>query len=162
MTENQIDILLARSENLSEVEELLRAMAKESNPDNATTPSREVEGFHLSLQKFNFLQSDSFWFLLARLRNGPTGYLTAIRIPKADDRIGVIYIDELHVLKGYRRCGVGSALVQEACRIGQALGFWRIRLNADQNDSGVCSFYEANGFTHAGDGFFQKPISTKN
>ncbi|MHC5080277.1 MAG: hypothetical protein ACYTHN_14775 [Planctomycetota bacterium] len=35
---------------------------------------------------------------------------------------------------------------------------WRVRLNADQRDPGVCSFYEANGFTHGGEGFFQKPV----
>jgi GNAT superfamily N-acetyltransferase len=90
------------------------------------------------------------------------GYLTAVRIPKPDQRIGVLYIDELRVLTAYRRRGIGSALVQEVCDLGYDLGFWRVRLNADQDDSGVCAFYEKNGFKHGGDGFFEKKIPGKD
>ncbi len=96
--------------------------------------------------------------MLARLDGNLVGYLTAVRIPKADDRIGVLYIDELYVLKAYRRRGVGSTLGQEICKIGQELEFWRIRLNADEGNPTACAFYEANGFSHRGNGFFQKPV----
>jgi ribosomal protein S18 acetylase RimI-like enzyme len=89
----------------------------------------------------------------------PVGYVTTVRIPKADDRIGVLYIDEIYVLKAHRRRGIGSVLVQEVCRIGQELGLWRVRLHADENDPGICAFYEANGFRHSGNGFFQRQIS---
>lgn len=158
MDEPHIEVLQAGPEHLAEVEDLWRAIARESNPKDDNAPSREVRGLHRSLQRFDWLGSDSFWLLLARVDGSPVGYSTTVRIPKADDRIGVLYIDELCVLEAHRRHGVGSALVQEVCRIGRELGFWRIRLNADENDPGVCAFYEANGFRHGGNGFFQRQI----
>ena len=158
MGQAQIEILHVKSEHLAQVEELWRAIARESDPGDDERPTREVRGLHRSLQRFDFLGSDSFWLLLASVDGNPVGYVTTVRIPKADERTGVLYIDELHVLEAYRRRGVGSALVQAVCKIGQALGFWRVRLNADENDPGVCAFYEANGFRHRGNGFFQRQI----
>lgn len=159
VNEPQIGVLQAKPEHLAEIEALWRSIARESNPEDDRAPYREVKGLYRSLQTFNLLESDSFWLFLARVDGNPVGYLTTVRIPKADDRIGVLYIDELYVLETYRRRGVGSALVQEVCRIGQELTFWRVRLNADENDPGVCAFYETNGFRHGGNGFFQRQIS---
>lgn len=161
MTNGSIEVIRARSSHLSDVEDLWRDIAREVEPNDEAAPAREVEGLNRSLQAFDFLESDSFWLLIARSGDKPIGYLTTVRIPKPDKRMGVLYIDELHVLKEHRRRGAGSALVQEVCDIVQELGFWRVRLNADQNDPGVCAFYEANGFKHSGDGFFQKEIPKK-
>lgn len=162
MTRENPEVLCARLDHLSKVEGLWRAIAKECNPNDETAPSQAVEGLNRALQDFNFLESESFWLLLAQIDGRPVGYLTAVRIPKADERMGVLYIDELYVLNEYRRCGAGSALIGEVCRIGQELGFWRVRLNADQGNAEVCAFYEGNGFEHSGDGFFQKGIRKKS
>ena len=159
MARSSTDILHAKSEHLAAIEGLWRTIAAEHTSTDEMVLSRVVDGLRSSLHGFNLLESASFWLLLARKDGIPAGYLTTVRIPKADHRKGVLYIDELYVLQGYRRCGIGSSLLREVYRLGQELGFWRIRLNADQNDAGVCSFYEANGFSHGGDGFFQRPIT---
>jgi GNAT superfamily N-acetyltransferase len=156
--EDVIQVVRARSEQVSQIEALWRAIARESEPGDKGAPSREVRGLHTSLRGYDFLATDSFWLLLGQVDNRPVAYLTAVRIPKPDARLGVLYIDELYVLTAFRRRGIGSALVGQACHIARELGLWRVRLNADQHDPGVVAFYEANGFTHSGDGFFQKRV----
>ena len=159
MTDLGIEVFDARSEHLAVVDDLWRRIANEVEPNNKASPAREVQGLKRSLREFDFLESDSFWFLIAALGRKPVGYLTAARIPKADRRLGVLYVDELYVLTAYRCRGVGSALVGKVCTIGLELGYWRVRLKADQNDPRACSFYETIGFNQDGDGFFQRPIA---
>lgn len=159
MSHNTIEIATARVEDLPAVKALFQAIEKEHNPDHNKAPLRAVMGIETSRQAFDFLASTSFWLLLARIDERPVGYLTVVRVPKLDDRIGVLYIDELYVLSPYRRQGVGSALIESVSEIGRNLGYWRVRLNADETDEGVCLFYEGNGFKHSGNGFFEKSIS---
>jgi GNAT superfamily N-acetyltransferase len=156
--QHKIEIVPATSQHLLEIQDLWHAIAQESEPNDENASAHAVQGLNQSMQRFDFFASDAFWLLLARLDGKPVGYLTAVRIPKADDRIGVLYIDELYVVQAYRRLGIGSALVKGACSIGQELGYWRVRLNADPNDPRVHAFYRASGFSDDGHGFFQKQI----
>jgi GNAT superfamily N-acetyltransferase len=159
MSHNTIEILIASSAELSAVIELFQSIEKEYNPTDNQAPLRAVKGIKASRRAFDFLGSTSFWLLLARKDDRLTGYLTVVRIPKLDNRLGVLYIDELYVLSQYRRQGLGSALLEKVSEIGRQLSYWRVRLKADQTDESVCLFYERNGFTHSGDGFFEKNIA---
>jgi len=153
-------VVRAQREHLLAIEGLWRALAADARSKDREAPTREVEELHRSLKRFDFANSNSFWFLLGLLDDKPAAHLTAARIPKPDGRIGTVYIDELHVLKKHRRRGIGSALLRKAQEIAAGLGLWRLRLNTDPNDTRACSFYEANGFTHGGDGFFEREVAS--
>ncbi|MEA1871511.1 MAG: GNAT family N-acetyltransferase, partial [Candidatus Bipolaricaulota bacterium] len=104
-------------------------------------------GVKESLARYNALSSDSAWFLLALSRDKPVGYAAFMRIPKLDQRIGFLYLDELHVLSGYRRGGVGTALMGRGVALVQDLGLAGIRLLTRPKNVVAQRFYEYLGFS---------------
>ena len=138
--------------------ELFRAIEAEEWPGRTDAPDLAEKGFGVSRESFDFLSSDSFWLLGAELDGKLVSYASVVRIPKADARRGTLYIDELYVLRAHRRQGLASALLGAVHQLARDLRFWRIRLNADPDDTAVRAFYESLGYHDNGDGFFQRDV----
>ena len=161
MSRCEVSVIRADAKDTSCVIGLFREIEAEEEPNHPEAQELAEKEFNQSLMYFNFLQSDSFWVLLGQRDGKTVGYATVVRIPKVDARLGVLYVDEVYVLKPYRRKEVGTALFQEIYRMAQAFGYWRIRLNADPADPIVRSFYESLGFKDSGNGFFEKKVEHK-
>jgi len=137
------DVRVARvaHEDLPKLEAFLRKDAALAQPGDPDTPQASVDGLHKSLQSFDFLSSDSHWLLAAELGGQYVGYLTAVRIHKADSRVAVLFVDELLVLAEYRRRGVATALWREVQSLAQEIGASRIRLLVDADNHAAREFY---------------------
>jgi ribosomal protein S18 acetylase RimI-like enzyme len=73
------------------------------------------------------------------------GYTAAARIPKTDDRIGFLYIDELHVLSGYRRQGHATRLLEMAVTHAMNLRLGGVRLLVDPENAAARRLYKKLG-----------------
>jgi GNAT superfamily N-acetyltransferase len=153
-----IETLIAGEEHLARVKALFREIDLESGTIGPGEQAQTDAGMEASRTRHDFLASGSFWLILGKAGSEFAGYLTAVRIPKADSRIGVLYLDEMHVLARFRRRGVGSALVKRARKIATEIGLWRLRLNADPEDTGVMSFYKSLGFSRRKAGLMQSEV----
>lgn len=125
--------------------EFLSRDAQTALPGQAGGPEAFRRGFAQSLEAFDFLGSDSYWLLAAELEGQYVGYLSAVRIPKVDGRIGVLFVDELMVLPAYRRRGAASALWREALAIAVEIRAWRIRLLVEADNPAARAFYRKVG-----------------
>lgn len=83
-----------------------------------------------SLRLLDTLSSECAWFLIAFYGNQPTGLAILTRIPKLDARLGFLYLDELHVIKEFRRHGIGKALLRCCIKLAEELKLVGIRLLA--------------------------------
>ncbi len=61
-----------------------------------------------------------------------------------------LYLDNLLVLKDYRRYGVGSRLLQGALEKAHELGLLGVWLICQDNNLGACRFYMKNGYELGG------------
>ena len=61
-----------------------------------------------------------------------------------------LYLDNLLVLKDYRRYGVGSHLLDGAMELAKKLGQLGVWLICQDNNLGACKFYLKNGYTLGG------------
>lgn len=156
MSPKNVTVKRLRAAEAEQAKVLTRRIETESQPDNPDAPFWAEVGFENCRAEFDFLCSDSFWFLVAEIGGELVGYTTAARIPKASGLMGTLYIDELYVMSTHRRGGIGSALVAEVHRIAKELGYWKVRLMADQHDPEIRRFYESLGFRDNSDGFFQR------
>ena len=132
-------------EDLPQLEAFLRKDAAQAQPGNPDAPQAFVAGLRSSLERFDFLSSDSHWLLAAEVDRQFVGYLSAVRVHKADGRVGVLYVDELMVLAEFRRRGIASALWQEVQRLATELGVWRIRVTVRPDNQSARAFYRSVG-----------------
>jgi len=158
MTHTGIQIIRASSEDIDDIKSLFREMAAESHPDSPGAGQSAEAGLDRSLARFDFLGSDSFWFLLARLDGVPAGYATLVRVPKADQRVATLNLNELHVLEAHRRRGVASAIMREAQAIGEEIGAWRIRLGVSPGNLPGRELYAHLGFSERELVFCERPV----
>ncbi|MCK4355889.1 GNAT family N-acetyltransferase [Candidatus Bipolaricaulota bacterium] len=143
-----IEVIIAQEGDLPLLIALLRAIhAEDALEEGRKQDSAPDAGVRESLARYNALSSGSAWFLLALSRGKPVGYAVFVRIPKLDIRAGFLYLDELHVLSGYRRYGVGTALMERGVALVRDLGLAGIRLLARPKNVAAQRFYEYLGFS---------------
>ena len=140
-----IRITRIKPADVAKFEDFLRKEAAQAQRNNPDTPQTLVDGFRRSLERFDFLSSESHWLVAAELDGQYVGYITAVRIHKADGRVAVLFVDEIMVLSEYRRHGVGSALWHEIERIAHEVDAWRIRLCVDSDNKAAREFYRSLG-----------------
>jgi ribosomal protein S18 acetylase RimI-like enzyme len=105
-----------------------------------------VEGLRAARERYDLLRSDSFWLLAARVDGQPAGLAAVARLPKADARVGFLFVDELWVLPAYRRQGVASALLRHIIALASDLGLAGVRLLVRPENEAARRLYRALGF----------------
>jgi len=143
-----IEVIIAQEGDLPVLAALLRAIhAEDALEGGRKQDSAPDAGVRESLARYDALSSDSAWFLPALSRGKSVGYAALVRIPKLDWRGGFLYLDELHVLSGYRRYGVGTALMGRGVALVRDLGLAGIRLLTRPKNVAAQRFYEYLGFS---------------
>jgi ribosomal protein S18 acetylase RimI-like enzyme len=105
-----------------------------------------VAGLHATRARYDLLASDAFWLILAERDGQPAGLAAVARLPKADARVGYLFVDELMVLPAHRRQGVATALLQHVLGQAQALGLAGVRLLVRPDNEPARRLYQALGF----------------
>ncbi len=137
---------------------LLRAIESDAHPRDKRAAERAARGVYQSLQGFDFTQSDACWMLLARVAGMPVGYASVVRIPKADVRIGFLFVDELFVLENFRRAGVASALIEHVEQQARELKLAGVRLLVRVENDAARELYRRAGFSEYETIFCEKRI----
>lgn len=120
-----------------------RRTGREEEPDLSRYQGERERQF---FSKHDVLSSESFYVFAARCDGKFVGYLTAALIPKADPRLGTLYIDELWVASDYRHRGIAGLLVREALLVAKRLRLWRVRLTVSTDNDVARAFYRKWGF----------------
>ncbi len=146
MEEPTIRVVIADESHLDALAKLLQAIEAEDRPENAEAALRAPEGMRQSLRYFDALNSDCVWLLIALFGDQPAGLAVLTRIPKLDARLGFLYLDELHVIRGYQRQGIGKLLLARCIELAQELGLSGIRLLARMDNEPARHLYESMNF----------------
>lgn len=138
--------VILRSE-MPRLERLWRDIEREERPGDGGAGERAVQGLRRSLVTFDFLSGDSYWIFASEsgAERRLVGYATAARIPKADDRVGFLYIDELYVLSDYRRQGHANRILKAAVSHARNLGLAGVRLLVDPANTAARRLYDSLG-----------------
>lgn len=142
-----IQIVQATDEHRETLASLIAQIEGEDHPENPQAAEQAPVGMRRSLLHYDALGSDSVWFLIAFEEDRPVGLAILIRIPKLDDRCGVLYLDELHVLAPWRRRGIGKALMERAIALTRDVGLAALRLLTREENAPARALYEAMGMT---------------
>ena len=141
-----IAIAAVKSDNIADLVTLLRAIASDESPEAPFAADKAEADLAASRAAFDWTRSDSTWILLAYVEGEPAGYAVICRIPKADERAGFLFVDELHVLRAYRRRGVARALLARVEGLARELGLGGVRLLVRPNNEPARSLYRQAGF----------------
>lgn len=123
-----------------------RNMGAVQAPGDPAAPERAEQGLLRFLEALDGLHSESCWLFLARWGDEPAGYALAVRVPKADERLGFLFVDELYVLPAFRRRGVGQALLGEIQALARKLGLAGVRLLVRPRNRPARRLYRRMGF----------------
>jgi ribosomal protein S18 acetylase RimI-like enzyme len=137
---NTVKILL--ESDSPALEQLWRDIEREEHPGDSDAGERAVRGSRRSLSEFDFLSSDSFWMFASEADHRCVGYASAARIPKADARVGFLFIDELYVLSAYRRQGHATRILEAVAAHARNLGLGGIRLLVDPANAAARRVYD--------------------
>jgi ribosomal protein S18 acetylase RimI-like enzyme len=138
-------VKIVSKSDLPRLEQLWRDIGREENPGDGAAGERAVQGARRSLSEFDYLDSDSFWIFAAEDDARYVGYAAAARIPKADARVGFMYIDELYVLTGYRNRGHATRILEMAMSHAMDLRLGGIRLLVNPGNATGRRLYEKLG-----------------
>lgn len=142
----QVAVTLAAHDEAPALVRFFRALAAAEAPDDPGADERGAAGLRHSLEAWNFLRSDSSFVLLARVDGEPAGYILAVRIPKADARVGFLFVDEVYTLPAYRRRGVARALLERTQALAAELGLAGVRLLVRPENEPARGLYRSCGF----------------
>ena len=146
---SEITIVHATERHRDDLDALVARIEAEDHPDDAQAAARAPRGMAKSLDRYDALSSDSVWSLIAYRGDRPAGLAVLTRVPKLDERIGFLYLDELHVLAEHRRRGIASALMRVAVDLARELGLAGIRLLTRPDNRPARAFYESLGYQHS-------------
>jgi ribosomal protein S18 acetylase RimI-like enzyme len=138
-------VTIVKKLDLPKLERLWGEIVREERPGDGEAEGRAIREWKQSLAAFDYLDSDSFWLFASEAEGRYVGYAAAARIPKADARIGFLYIDELHVLSGYRRQGHATRLLEMAVVHAMNLGLGGIRLLVEPENAAARHLYNKLG-----------------
>jgi ribosomal protein S18 acetylase RimI-like enzyme len=142
---NTVKIVL--KSDLPRLEQLWRDIEREEHPADDKAGGRAVREARRSLSAFDYLDTDSFWIFAAEADGRYVGYAAAARIPKADARVGFLYIDELYVLAHYRKRGHATRILEMALSHAVDLRLGGIRLLVDPGNASGRRLYQRLGLT---------------
>ncbi|MBI3731926.1 MAG: GNAT family N-acetyltransferase [Chloroflexi bacterium] len=122
---------------------LMNAIGGEESPPNPDAG----RGVMIALARYDFTRSDSCSMLMARVAGTPAGYAAVAHVPKADARTGFLFVDELYVLRAFRRRGVARALLQRIKALARERGLAGVRLLVRPENDAARRLYREDGFS---------------
>jgi ribosomal protein S18 acetylase RimI-like enzyme len=144
--------------DLARLEQLWRDIAREEHPDDPDAEERAARGSRRSRSEFDYLDTDSFWIFASEAEHRYAGYASASRIPKADARVGFLYIDELYVLQNHRRLGHATRILEMAVTHAGNLRLAGVRLLVDPANTAARRLYDRLGFVERNQVFCERRI----
>jgi ribosomal protein S18 acetylase RimI-like enzyme len=149
----EIIVLTVGENEWGMLEELVAAIEAE-DPDTAT-----CDGLQRFLDRFAPLDpSRPVWLFMALVESDAVGMLCCTAVPKLDPRGGFLFVDEIYVLSGHRRRGVGRALMEAAIQRAATLDLAGVRLLSRPENHGAEAFYASLGFTASDARFHQRRV----
>lgn len=142
---SSISTIVAAEQDLPAVDHLLAVVS------DVYAPSRPPRRAYDEL-----LSSDSSYCLLAFAGEQPIGLCVAVCVPKLDQRIGFLFIDEIAVAEAWRRRGVGRKLIDHAVRLAEERGLAGVRLLTSLANTVAQKFYAVLGFADSETLFFER------
>jgi ribosomal protein S18 acetylase RimI-like enzyme len=139
------NVKIVRKLDLPKLERLWGDIVSEEHPGDGEAEGRAIRESRQSLAAFDYLDTDSFWLFASEAEGRYVGYAAAARIPKADARIGFLYIDELYVLPGYRRQGHATRLLEMAVAHAMNLRLGGVRLLVEPENAAARHLYNKLG-----------------
>ena len=116
-----------------------------STPTGSSTAARPIRRRRRSFLRDRFAHGESILFL-AFADDEPAGF-TQLYPSFSSVSLARIYIlNDLYVVPGRRRTGVGSALLDAAVDYARTLGAVRVSLNTDVRNTTAQATYEARGW----------------
>jgi ribosomal protein S18 acetylase RimI-like enzyme len=107
-------------------------------------PSPGAEEFAVHLR--SLIETGEITVLLAG--DGPDGF-SQFRLKRSHyNGLPDAYLEELYVIPGRRRRGIGRALLEATMEAARAAGATHIELNTGETDVEARSLYESSGFTN--------------
>ncbi len=94
----------------------------------------------------DFLTRDNVWVYAAQADGKFVGWVSAVLIPKPDDRKGLLFIDEMWTDENYRNLGIGRLLLDRAIDLARELNLWKVRLYVDSDNPAARRLYANAGF----------------
>jgi ribosomal protein S18 acetylase RimI-like enzyme len=142
----QVGVAVAGPSDLPALLGFFRAMAEAESPGDPTAGDRGEAGLQASLAGCDILARGTSPLLLARVGGEAAGYLQCAVLPKADARVGYLFVDELYVLPSYRRRGVARALLERVQLLAAGRGLAGVRLLVRGENAAARQLYRALGF----------------
>jgi ribosomal protein S18 acetylase RimI-like enzyme len=141
-----VEVVRAGPADLPTLVRFFRAVAAAERPDEPEAAGHAEAGLRRSLEAWDWMRSESCLFLLGLVGKEPAGYALAVRIPKADERAGFLFVDELYVLPAFRRRGVARSLLRRLQALSREMGLAGIRLLVRPENAGARALYRSLGF----------------
>lgn len=150
--EKQVEVVRIGSADYSEFSALLEWASSGSEAANTDRyQTREVLQF---MQRYQVLDSDTFFFYAARVDGKLVAYVNAVLIPKPDPRLGVMYVDALWTAPPYRGQGIARKLLQQVRHRAKEMNLWRVRLYVSRDNHSARSCYRKAGFAEIDEGIY--------
>jgi ribosomal protein S18 acetylase RimI-like enzyme len=154
-----VNVRRADSRDLDGVKALLIEIEEHEQSNQAVgLADRIATGLTASRASYDLMESDAFWVFIAAVDERLVGYATVARVPKLDQRVATLFIDELYVLREFRRQGVASSLLVAIGDHADALGAWMIRLVTEPENEAASALYRRAGFTQHGGVLLQRGV----
>ena len=131
----KISIVAVDRENYHHFKAMVnRRLGREEKPD------QPLDG------DLGFLNQDNIWVYAAQADGAFVGWVSAVLIPKPDDRKGLLFIDEMWTDENYRNLGIGRLLLDRAIDLARELNLWKVRLYVDSDNPAARRLYANVGF----------------
>lgn len=150
--DKRIEIMKIGPDDYLALSELLEW--RRSGREEVETVSYQAEHLRQFMQRYQVLESDTFFIYAAKINDKLVGYINAILIPKPDPRRGIMYVDELWTAPPYRGLGVAGALLETVIGLAERLELWRVRLYVDIDNDSARACYRKAGFAEKGECLF--------
>lgn len=159
-----IEVRIARAEAADRdmLVDLVATIEAEDHPDDRERIESASAVAWRNLEQYDILSSDSVWCLIATVGADAVGLAILTRIPKLDNRLGFLYLDELHVLQPWRRRGAGQALLHRTIELARELGLAGVRLLTRRENEPARALYESIGFRGDDTMFYQLTLDREN
>ena len=142
--------------------DLVARIEVEDHPENSKILQHAPAAARRSLERYDVLRSNTVWCLIAYDGERPLGLAILTRVPKLDDRLGFLYLDELHVLVPWRRRGIGRALLRRAIELSRELDLAGVRLLTRIENEPARALYESAGFRGGQTRLYQLTLDREN